>query len=124
MDDAPADIGIVDNPGDPVTPVTGEALPVLGVVAFLDHTWSDSFTSAIGYSLVDIDNTALQAPEAFRRGQYALGNLLFHPVKEVMIGAELQWGRRDNFGDGFHSDDWKIQFSFKYNYSFKFGGDK
>jgi hypothetical protein len=39
-----------------------------------------------------------------------------------MIGAELQWGRRENFSDGFQSDGLKLQFSFKYNFSYKLGG--
>jgi len=34
-----------------------------------------------------------------------------------MIGSELIWGRRENFLDGFKSDDFHIQFSFKYNFS-------
>ena len=39
-----------------------------------------------------------------------------------MMGGEFQWGRRENFSDGFHSDDVKLQFSFKYNFSHKLGG--
>ena len=39
-----------------------------------------------------------------------------------MFGGELQWGRRENFSDGFHSDGLKVQFSFKYNFSQRFGG--
>ena len=39
-----------------------------------------------------------------------------------MVGGELQWGRRENFSDGFQSDGFKIQFSFKYNFSWKHGG--
>ena len=39
-----------------------------------------------------------------------------------MIGGEFQWGRRENFADGFKSDGVKVQFSFKYNFSHKFGG--
>jgi hypothetical protein len=35
----------------------------------------------------------------------------------VMIGGEFQWGRRENFLDGFKSDDFRIQFSFRYNFS-------
>ena len=63
-----------------------------------------------------------QAPDAFRIGQYALGNLLYYPVPNVMMGGELQWGRRENFSDGFQSDGFKVQFSFKYNFSWKLGG--
>jgi hypothetical protein len=117
MNDAPADIGIENNPGDEETPVVGVALPVLGVVAFLDHTWSDRFSSSIGYSMVDIENSDAQSANAFRRGHYAVGNLLYYPVPNVMAGIEVQWGKRENFDDGFTSDDLKIQFSAKYNFS-------
>jgi hypothetical protein len=52
----------------------------------------------------------------------ALGNLLYYPAPNVMVGGELQWGRRENFSDGFQSDGFKVQFSFKYNFSWKLGG--
>jgi hypothetical protein len=122
MNDAPADIGIKNNFGNPVTPILGEPLPIIGLVAFLDHNWNQRFSTAVGYSLVDIDNTEGQAPNAFKTGHYALGNLLYTPVPNVMVGGELQWGRRENFSDGFHSDGLKLQFSFKYNFSYRVGG--
>jgi hypothetical protein len=122
MNDAPVDIGIVNNLSDPVRPILGEPLPIIGVVAFLDHTWSEEFSSTIGYSLTDIDNTDAQAPDAYKTGHYALGNLLYYPAPNVMVGGELQWGRRENFADGFQSDGFKVQFSFKYNFSWKLGG--
>jgi hypothetical protein len=122
MNDAPVDIGIVNQFQNPVTPITGEPLPIVGIVAFLDHTWNERFTSSVGYSRTDIDNTEGQAPDAYKTGQYALGNLLYTPVPNVMVGGELQWGRRENFSDGFHSDGFKLQFSFKYNFSYKVGG--
>jgi len=122
MNDAPVDIGIVNQFQNTVTPITGEALPIVGIVAFLDHTWNERFTSSVGYSLTDIDNTEGQAPDAYKAGHYALGNLLYTPVPNVMVGGELQWGRRENFSDGFHSDGLKLQFSFKYNFSYKVGG--
>jgi len=37
-----------------------------------------------------------------------------------MIGSELIWGRRENFLNGFKSDDVHLQFSFKYNFSKEF----
>jgi hypothetical protein len=122
MNDSPVDVGIVPNLSNPITPILGEALPIVGVVAFLDHSWSDQFSSTIGYSWQDIDNSAGQAPNAFNAGHYALGNLLYYPVSNVMVGGEVQWGRRENFSDGFHSDGWKLQFSFRYNFSYKLGG--
>ena len=123
MNDSPVDIGIVSQPLEP-----GDAAPRQAdtdrraTASFLDHTWSEKFSSAIGYSWQDNDNTDGQAPDAFRIGQYALGNLLYYPVPNVMMGGELQWGRRENFSDGFQSDGFKVQFSFKYNFSWKLGG--
>jgi hypothetical protein len=38
-----------------------------------------------------------------------------------MAGVELQWGRRDNFNDGWSVDVFKLQFSFKYNFSYLLG---
>jgi len=122
MNDSPVDVGIVNSFSNPVTPILGEAVPIIGVVAFLDHTWNPRFSTAVGYSLQDNDNTEGQAPNAFKTGHYALGNLLYTPVPNVMMGGELQWGRRENFSDGFHSDGLKLQFSFKYNFSYKLGG--
>jgi hypothetical protein len=117
MNDAPADVGIETNAGDPVAPIQGVPLPMLGVVAFLDHTWNAKFSSSVGYSMIDIDNSELQSANAFNRGQYALGNLLYYPTPGVMTGVELQWGDRTNFTDGFSSDIFKVQVSFRYNFS-------
>jgi outer membrane DcaP-like protein len=117
MNDAPADVGVEDDPGNAVTPIKGVALPLLGIVAFLDHTWSETFASTVGYSSIDIDNSAQQAPSAFNKGQYALANLIYMPVPNVMTVVELQWGDRTNHTDGFTSDNVRVQFSFKYSFA-------
>jgi hypothetical protein len=122
MNDSPVDIGIVNQLSNVVSPIKGEPIPITGLVLFLDHTWNEQFSSTIGYSRQDNDNTEGQAPNAFKNGQYALGNLLYYPAKNVMVGGELQWGRRQNYLDGFHADGFKVQFSFKYNFSYKLGG--
>jgi hypothetical protein len=122
MNDAPADVGIRTNLGDPVQPIVGEALPLLGVVAFIDMNWSSKWTSTFGYSFVDIDNSNGQAPNAFKKGQYALANLLYHPTPKLMLGPEIQWGDRQNFSDGFSSDDLRVQFSARYNFAASVGG--
>jgi hypothetical protein len=130
MNDGSVDIGatVLGNPN------VVEELPLVGIVAFYDRTWNELFTSTFGYSLVDIDNSPGQLAEAFRRGQYALANLLYHPVEDVMWGVELQWGKRENKGDGQvafvdgadrmieSSDDLRVQFSFKYNFGTRIGG--
>jgi hypothetical protein len=116
MNDAPADVAIDRNLKDPTKPF-GVALPVLGVVSFLDHTWSDHFTSSAGYSLVNIDNSNGQNPSDYHQGHYALANLLYHPIPKVTIGGEFQYGRRVNFTDGFNYNDYRMQFSLKYDWA-------
>ena len=120
--DAPVDVGIQNNFSNARTPVVGKALPILGIVAFLDLNWNAKWTSTVGYSMVDIDNSDGQTDDAFKKGQYALANVLYHPVPDVFLGPEIQWGKRENFRDGFTSDDVRIQFSAKYNFKLSLGG--
>ena len=122
MNDSPVDVGIGRDVGSRVTPIRGETIPITGIVAFLDHNWSSQLSTAIGYSGQMNDNTDGQTPDSFKNGHYALGNVLYSPVPNAMVGVEFQWGRRENFSDGFSSDATKIQVSFKYNFSAKIGG--
>ena len=122
MNDAPVDVGVQGNPGNPIRPVTGKALPLFAMVAYYDFNWSDQFSTAIGYSRLHIDNSDGQLADAFRTGEYASTNLLYYPVKNVMTGLEFQWGRRENFTDGFAVNDFRIQFSAQYRFSFDLGG--
>jgi hypothetical protein len=122
MNDAPADVGIKNTPLNPGRPIEGVPLPLIGIVAFYDHTWSSKFTSTFGYSRMDIDNSSGQSANAFRTGQYAVTNLLYYPVKDAMMGGEFIWGHRKNFRDGWTVPDYRVQFSFKYNFSFRIGG--
>jgi hypothetical protein len=116
MNDAPIDIGIKNNFSNPVSPIKGVALPVLGVVSFLDRNWSERFSSSIGYSMENIENSDAEKASDFHQGHYALTNLLYHPVPSVTIGSEFQFGRRVNFRDGFNVNDYRLQFSFKYDW--------
>jgi len=122
MNDAPADVAIEtdseDNDG-----IQGVALPMLGLTAFLDHTWGEHFSTSLGYSQLEIDNTDGQAASAFKLGQYALVNLLYMPVPKVMMGVEAGWIRRENFEDGWETENTHVQFSFKYNFSTTVGGN-
>src|SRR5688572_2589398 len=119
MNDAPVDVAIQKRPGDINRPIEGVALPVLGLVAFYDRYWGDKFSTSIGYSMVDIDNSDGQSDDAFKKGQYAIVNLLYYPAPNALVGIEYQWGDRENFRDGFSSTGSKIQLTFKYNFSQK-----
>ena len=119
MNDAPVDIGPAPNFGNQVKPITAKPLPFHSLVAFWDIYWSDRWSTSLGYSQLAVANTPLQVPSEFKRGQYALTNLLWYPDENVMLGGEFQWGRRANFSDGFRVNDYKVQFSFKFSYSAK-----
>ena len=121
MNDAPVDIAPKIR-RDIHRPITGDPLPVFAIVAFYDHYWSEKWSTTAGYSMLNIYNVPLQLPASFHRGQYGLANLLYTPVKPVLVGGEFIWGRRANFSDGFVFNDYRVQFSFKYNFEFKLGG--
>jgi len=96
--------------------VLGKVVPYDSLSAFYDVYWSDQWSTSLGYSQLAVANTPLQRPADFKRGQYALVNLLWYPDENVMVGGEFQWGRRANFSDGFRVNDYRVQFSFRFNY--------
>src|SRR5688572_30184024 len=123
MNDATIDVGIQTNPGNTTKPIEGVALPVTGIVAFIDHNWSDKFATSLGYSSVEIENADGSADDQFKKGDYAIANLIYTPVPRFMFVVEGQWGKRTNFRDDFSADIVKLQFSFKYSFSHMFYKD-
>jgi len=114
MNDAPTDIAIKNDFGNPNAPIKGVALPFYSYSAYINHKWNEKFSSAIGYSAIVTDNTDGQNVDAFHEGRYASTNLLFYPVPDAMAGIELQWIHRENYNDGWKTNATKIQFSFRY----------
>jgi hypothetical protein len=103
---------------DSVTGLKAQAVPLTGVVAYYDHYWSEQWSSSIGYSYTEVDNTNFQDPGSFHKGDYASGNLLYYPAENLMVGGELLWGQRTN-NDGTSGDDVRFQFTVKYNFGIK-----
>jgi hypothetical protein len=98
-----------------LTDLDAEAVPLLGVLAYYDHWWSDKWSSSIGYSFTEVDNTNFQDAGAFQKIDYASGNLLYYPAENLMLGGELMWGERTN-NDGASEDGFRFQFTVKYNF--------
>lgn len=96
--------------------LSGKAVPLWGLVAYYDHYWDDRWSSSVGYSIVQVDNTSFQAADAFQVGQYASVNLLYAPDPKILMGGELLWGAREDNNDA-EGDDIRFQFSLKYNFS-------
>jgi len=122
FNDAPVDVGVVNQFNNLRTPITGDALPIFGAVLYDDHTWNSEFSSAIGWSMTNITNSDAELGSAFHNGQYASTNLLWTPTSNMMLGGEVQYARRQNNFDGFKINQVKLQFSVKYSYSQLFGG--
>jgi hypothetical protein len=120
MNDAPTDIGIQNDFSNPNAPVKGVALPLFSYVTYLNHQWSDEFSSSLGYSAIHTSNSDGQDSSAFRNGRYASINCLYHLTPSIMAGVELQWINRENYNDGWKSSATKIQFSFRYNFKHDF----
>src|SRR5512137_2201523 len=81
MNDATPDLAFGGTIADP----KAEAVPMLGITAYLDVYWSKLFSSAIGYSTAMMFNKDnLQLPGAFKSGQYASVNFLVTPIRNLM----------------------------------------
>jgi len=92
-----------------------ETVRSVGWFVYYDHYWNERWSSSAGVSQHVQDNTDGQLGNAFKKGSYASANLLFYPVKNVITGAELLWGKREN-KDGSSGNDDRIQFSTKYTF--------
>jgi len=127
MNDATTDIAVEYQPDNTSKPYTGVALPMFGASVFIDLQWNERFSSTAGFSMIQIDNIEDQSYETFKTGTYALANLLYYPVKNVMCGIEFQYGARSNKNEGpgyeFAPENYlddamasRVQLSFKYNF--------
>ncbi len=113
MNDAGPDLAFGGSVADPAA----QAVPLLGLTAYLDVFWSKLFSSSVGYSTVMMFNKDnLQQPGAFKSGQYASVNFLVTPVRNLMAGPELLWGERIDKG-GAYGTDIRLQVSVKYSFT-------
>jgi DcaP outer membrane protein len=106
----------------PTTPnpatADAKAVDLTGVSAYFDHYWSSKWSSSIGYSYDEVDNLNGQNGNAFKKGDYFSANILHTPADNILIGAELLWGKREDF-NGNSGNDSRIQFSLKYSFGAK-----
>jgi hypothetical protein len=100
----------------PSSPTGGaETLPILGFLLYYDKYWNDKWSSSIGYSFTDQNNSGGQTATAYKKGQYGSANLLYYPVKNVMVGGEFITGKLEQNG-GATGQDNRLQFSAKFSF--------
>jgi hypothetical protein len=99
----------------PDASLRAQAVSSLGWFLYYGHAWDARLTSTIGYSQHRQDNTAGQAGNALHAGSYASANLLYALTKNVLLGGEFVWGRREN-KDGNSAIDSRFQFSTKVSF--------
>ena len=117
MDFAPS-VDVIREPGNLLLVPQANAVKLFGWTSYVDLNWSKKWTSSIGYSFDQVDNTNFQTPTAFHRGQYASVNLLWHPASNFFTGAELLWGKRTD-KDGNSGKDLRVQYSAHWDFSSK-----
>jgi len=112
MNDGGDDMG----PDGPIADPDYQVLPLTGLIGYYEHAWSDAYSTAVGYSSTEVDNSDFQDADAFKKGEYASINLLHTPNDKVMMGMEYLFGKRTaNGGDTGY--DRRVQFSVKYSFS-------
>jgi hypothetical protein len=99
------------------------AVPTFGWLAYYNRTWSDHFTSSIGYTENRQTNTDGQTDGALKTIQYGSVNVLYSPVSDFFVGPEFAWGRREN-KNGDDAMDMRVQVSAKYKFGATIGGDQ
>lgn len=104
--------------GPAIGSLSAKAVPLLGLTAYLEHSWNEKWTSALGYSQTSVENTNFQADDAYKRAEYASINALCKPGKNMMAGIELLWGSRTD-KDGGYGSDLRTQVSMRYDFSSK-----
>jgi hypothetical protein len=94
----------------PCSNLRGATVNSLGWLLYYNHSWSEKWTSAIGYSEHTQHNLSGQLGTAFHRGSYGSTNVLYSLSKNVTTGVEYIWGKHES-KDGASATDYRLQWS-------------
>jgi hypothetical protein len=103
---------------DALQPTLGKAIPDLGLAVFLDHhSWNPTWTSALGWSMLQIASSDPTAPSAFHVGQYGSVIAMNARPPQATMGTGLQWTYERNIWCGFPGTGECVQMTFEYDFS-------
>jgi hypothetical protein len=83
---------------------------IWGVFGGLQHFWSDKFRSNLTFGNMSADNPASMPSDALDSTTYASANFIWNPFKQLTLGVEYLWGRRENV-DGAKGTSNRLLFS-------------
>jgi hypothetical protein len=92
-----------------------ETIGVFGTYGGLQHFWSDQWRSNLVYGYVNADNPEFVSGDTFDNTNYAAADIIWAPYKNVTLGAEYLWGRREN-KDGASGTSNRYLFSSRVNF--------
>jgi hypothetical protein len=92
-----------------------EAVPVFGYFLSYDHSWTPQLNSTVVYGFLEADTLDFQSPDSFKETQYSSANLAWQPVKNLLIGIEGLWGKRED-KDGTDGSDFRTLFTTRYSF--------
>ena len=104
--------------GGPAEAVFDTALDMIGISGVfggLQHFWSDKFRSNLTYGHLSADNPASVPSDALDSTTYASANFIWNPFKQLTLGVEYLWGRRENV-DGAYGTSNRYLFSSRINF--------
>ena len=91
-------------------------LKTIGIFGFyggIQHFWSDRFRSNLVYGYVNSDNPGFVSGDTFDNTNYAAADFIWTPYKNLDVGVEYLWGRREN-KDGAAGNDNRFLFSSRF----------
>ena len=105
-------------PNEAIFDTTDSELDTIGIWSSfggIQHFWTDKFRSNLTYGHVSVDNPALVPGDALDSTTYASANFIWNPYKQLTLGVEYLWGRRENV-DGASGTSNRFLFSSRFDF--------
>ena len=86
-------------PEEAVFDTANSELDTIGIWSLfggIQHYWAEKFRSNLTFGHVKADNPALVPSDALDSTTYASANFIWNPYKQLTLGVEYLWGRREN----------------------------
>jgi hypothetical protein len=89
-----------------------ETIGIFGSYGGIQHFWSERWRSNLVYGYVNADNPGFLSGDTYDNTNYVAADLIWNPFKQVDIGIEYLWGRRED-KDGASGTSNRILFTSK-----------